>query len=125
MSPASHKVSEDCERLLEYIGPSFSTNNCSLLKLLLHFNCSPFSAAGRWSLHQYSGGRPPFYRPRHFLSCGNIEPASLSLFEEGVSLCACVVCFCDVGLGVRSHKYFSVIFALSFALILALYLAIC
>ena len=27
--------------------------------------------------------------------------------------------------GVRSHKYFSVIFALSFALILALYLAIC
>ena len=28
-------------------------------------------------------------------------------------------------LGVRSHKYFSVIFALSFALILALYLAIC
>ena len=27
--------------------------------------------------------------------------------------------------GVKSHKYFSVIFALSFAIILALYLAIC
>ena len=31
----------------------------------------------------------------------------------------------ESGRRVRSHKYFSVIFALSFALILALYLAIC
>ena len=65
--------------------------------------------------------------PEGNISRGSVRSNPIVVLVEGISSeknsfsAPCHV----VTLRVRSHKYFSVIFALSFALILALYLAIC